>query len=299
MTQQGVPPIQRPDGTLAQLVEHSVHIAGVTGSNPVRPTKRFRKTKTHRHRLICQSIAAVADITVTAIIWRYASAGRYSFLMQIGSSIRFAISALIMAQVAPCASAGPVSFAEGWSEQRLLLFSSNDYSFGETLDLLSNGSVSIAWTRVEQKEWDSSAASWTWDVERSVPATNLAKKGGDDRNLALYFIFVPDSMAPEFQDAGILSLIGNKDVRIIQYVWGGAENRGQIIPSPYGPPGQGVMIALRRAGAGGHSEDVDLAADYTRAFDGPKGALIGLAVSGDSDDTDSMIRASISNLNLR
>jgi len=60
-----------------------------------------------------------------------------------------------------------------------------------------------------------------------------------------------------------------------------------------------VTIPLRPAGTGSHSERVDLAADYARAFGGAPGALIGLAVSGDSDDTDSVIRAAIGNLVLR
>lgn len=213
--------------------------------------------------------------------------------------MRFTVSAFIFAFMATSASAGSISFANGWKEQRLSLFSSNDYSFGQNLDLVSDGSVSIAWVRVGQSYWASSDASWSWNVDQSVPATNLAKKGGDDRNISLYFVFAPESTAPDFQNAGILSLLGNNDVRVIQYAWGGNEKRGQIIPSPYGPPGQGVTIALRQAGTGSHSEKIDLAADYARAFGGSKGALVGLAVSGDSDDTNSMIRASIGNLMLR
>lgn len=197
------------------------------------------------------------------------------------------------------AAAGPISFASGWQEQRLSLFSSNDYTFGNTLSMVSNGSVSIAWSRVARADWDKRGASWSWTVEQSVPATNLAQRGGDDRNISLYFVFVPDSVAPSLEGANIRSLLGNDQVRIIQYAWGGNHARGQVIPSPYGPTGQGVTIALRQAGTGSHSESVDLAADYARAFGGQPGALVGLAVSGDSDDTDSTIRAAIGNLALR
>ena len=55
---------------------------------------------------------------------------------------------------------------------------------------------------------------------------------------------------------------------------------------------------MRQAGTGRASERVDLVADYARAFGGQRGALIGLAVSGDSDDTDSMITAEIGALTL-
>ncbi len=207
-------------------------------------------------------------------------------------------SALALSLALP-AVAGPVSFANGWQEQRLSLFSSNDYRFGNTLSMVSDGSVSIAWTRVGQADWGSKGASWSWTVEQSVAATNLAQKGGDDRNISLYFVFVPESIAPSLQGANIRSLLGNDDVRIMQYAWGGNHARGQVIASPYGPAGQGVTIALRQAGTGSHSETVDLAADYARAFGGAPGALVGLAVSGDSDDTDGMIRAAIGNLTLR
>ena len=212
--------------------------------------------------------------------------------------MRLIISATLLSIFATAAAAGPVSFSNGWKEQRLSLFSSNKYSFGSKLGLTSDGSVSIAWTRVGRGDWSTSGASWSWQVDQSVPATNLAKKGGDDRNISLYFVFVPENIAPSLDGKNIRSLLGNRDVRIIQYAWGGNAKRGQVIPSPYGPKGQGVTIALRQAGTGSHSENIDLAADYTRAFGGRKGALVGLAVSGDSDDTKSVIRASIGNLKL-
>ena len=213
--------------------------------------------------------------------------------------MRPVLASLLAFTIGTAGFAGPVSFATGWQEQRLSLFSSNDYRFGQTLQMLSDGSVSIAWTRVGRGDWDSTGASWSWSVDESVPPTDLGRKGGDDRNISLYFVFVPESMAPDLEGAGIRSLLGNEAVRIIQYAYGGNHARGQVIRSPYGPPGQGVTIALRQAGKGSFTENVDLAADYARAFGGEKGALIGLAVSGDSDDTDSMIRAAIGNLTLR
>lgn len=200
---------------------------------------------------------------------------------------------------AATAQAGEIRFDAGWQEQRLSLFSSNDYSFGRNLGLVSEGSVSIAWSRAARADWGADAATWSWTVDQSVPATDLSRKGGDDRNISLYFVFVPESIAPGLEGANIRALLGNDDVRIMQYAWGGNHARGQVIPSPYAPPGQGVTIALRQAGTGSFSESVDLAADYARAFGGEKGALVGLAVSGDSDDTDSVIRAAIGNLTLR
>jgi hypothetical protein len=199
--------------------------------------------------------------------------------------------------IATSAAAGPVSFSSGWSEQKLSLFSNNTYSFGNQLSMSSDGGGSIAYTRLPASEWQASSASWGWTVEQSVPATDLRRKGGDDRNLSLYFVFLPDSAAAASEGAGIRSLLGNSDVRVLLYTWGGNHSRGATFGSPY-LPGQGVNIALRQAGTGSHSENVNLANDYRAAFGGEAGSLVGIAVSGDSDDTSSMIRAAIGNLRL-
>ncbi|MEM9716327.1 MAG: DUF3047 domain-containing protein [Pseudomonadota bacterium] len=212
--------------------------------------------------------------------------------------MRTILLSLAAASFGLAATAGPVSFSSGWKEQRLSLFSSNDYTFGRSLEMVSEGSVSIAWTRIARADWTAKGASWNWSVDQSVPATDLGVKGGDDRNISIYFVFVPEATADSLEGAGIRKLLGNDEVRVIQYAWGGNHARGAVIQSPYAPPGQGATIALRQAGTGSNAERVNLAADYVRAFGGEKGALIGMAVSGDSDDTDSIIRASISNLNL-
>ena len=68
--------------------------------------------------------------------------------------LRKALAATLTAALfATPLAAGPVSFASGWNHQKLSLFSSNDYSFGNTLSMVSNGSVSIAWKRLPQGEW--------------------------------------------------------------------------------------------------------------------------------------------------
>jgi hypothetical protein len=193
-------------------------------------------------------------------------------------------------------TAGPISFGGSWSEQRLQLFSSNDYSFnGGSLDIVSDGAVSLAWTRTGRGDWGARVASWNWAVDQSVPATDLRLKGGDDRNISVYFVFLPEADAVNMENANIRQLNGNPNVRILQYVWGGNHSRGDVQQSPYAP-GQGANVILRQAGTGRNSESVDLARDFATAFGDVPGALVGIAVSADSDDTNSMIRASVSDL---
>jgi len=212
--------------------------------------------------------------------------------------MRFLSLALSLVLAASAATAGPVSFSSGWSEQRLQLFNSNTYRFGTALGIESDGAVSLAWTRTGRGDWGARSASWNWAVDQSVPATDLRRKGGDDRNISLYFVFLPEADAINMEGANIRQLNSNPNVRILQYVWGGNHARGAVLGSPYAP-GQGANVMLRQAGTGNHSESVDLARDFQAAFGGAPGALVGIAVSADSDDTNSAIRASVSNLAIR
>ncbi len=194
---------------------------------------------------------------------------------------------------------GPVPFDGGWKKQGFSLFSSNSYALnGSALGVASDGSVSLIWRGLAPQDWSARQARWSWAVREGVPATNLAQKGGDDRNLALYFVFLPRAEAEALQSSGnIRRLLRSDAVRVLIYVWGGDHARGAVLQSPY-LGAKGRTVVLRGAGTGQASETVDLARDYARAFGGSPEALVGLAVSADSDDTKSRIRGTISGLQV-
>ncbi len=194
-------------------------------------------------------------------------------------------------------SALAMSFGD-WKEQRFSLFSGNEWLQSQDSVLVtSDDAVSLIWTPLDSSNGDASTAVWTWSVDGSVPATKLDQKGGDDRNLALYFVFMPQEIAEANRGAGIRKLLGVKEARVLMYVWGGDYKRGQVLSSPYLGP-RGRSIVQRPAGIGKYSEVVDLAADYLRAFGEQKTQLVGLAISSDSDDTNSSIRARLESLEL-
>ncbi len=200
---------------------------------------------------------------------------------------------------AQAALAGPVLFNEGWTENRFSLFSKNRYSFGETeLGIVSRKSVSLTYTALPEQKWDSMSAAWSWRVEQSVPVTDLSVKGGDDRNISLFVVFLPEADAQALKGKKVTRLLRNRNVRVLTYVWGGDHGRGTILDSPYLKE-RGKTVVLRDAGAGAFSEMVDLHADYQRAFGGLPETVVGLAVSADSDDTRSTVRAAISDFHLK
>lgn len=212
---------------------------------------------------------------------------------------RFLSAVTIAASIASPVWANAISFDGGWTHQRFSLFSRNDYTQkGDALDMTSDGSVSLLYHALPEQSWGASGAQWAWQVSQSVPPTDLRLKGGDDRNLALYFVFLPKVDAERLKGAKITRLLDNDAVRVLIYVWGGAHNRGAMLDSPY-LGARGKTVVLRGSGTGQAREAVDLKADYAQAFGGPLTSLVGLAVSGDSDDTDSRIAARISGLTLR
>ena len=126
-----------------------------------------------------------------------------------------------------------VSFSDGWTEQTFSLFSSNDFEIeGSTLNISSDGTVSILWKSLPSSMWETNQASWNWAVKATVPPTDLTLKGGDDRNISIYFLFLLQRSIPK-KPLKLTDLLRNKDARVLMYVWGGNHNPGEILPSPY------------------------------------------------------------------
>lgn len=186
----------------------------------------------------------------------------------------------------------------GWNHQKFGLFGGNTWQqSGRSLSVASDGDVSMLWVELPDSSASAREMSWTWAVDQSVPPTDLSRKGGDDRNLSLYAIFMPKEAVTQALGKGISALLGQENVRVLMYVWGGDHERGSTLNSPYVGE-RGRTIVLRKAGVGQHEERVDLSSDLQRTFGEVELALVGLAVSADSDDTETHIRATLSDLRL-
>ena len=198
--------------------------------------------------------------------------------------------------VAGWALADPVTFDGSWQEQSFVFRATNDFiQEGNRLTIRSDDSVSVLWRSAPRDVHHARQARWYWSVEQGVGPTDLSLKGGDDRNLALYLMFVPGELAREMEATPIGRVARHEAVRILIYVRGGHHAPGTIVSSPYLAP-RGVLVHLRGTGNGAFAETVDLDADFQRAFGMPPGVLLGLGISADSDDTDGVIEAQFGDL---
>ncbi|MEM8878073.1 MAG: DUF3047 domain-containing protein [Pseudomonadota bacterium] len=222
-------------------------------------------------------------------------------MIRIAASLVLAATLALPGLATPGSAEGTtISFLNGsWAQQRFLFKRSNDYAIEQdTLTIDSYRSVSILYSRLPESLWNARGARWDWAVLQSAPATDLTSRGGDDRNIAVYFIFLPPDRAQATRNRNIRRLLNEPSVRALAYVWGGRHEAGSVLPSPY-MDNRGVTIVQRPAGVGQFTEEIDLAADFRRAFGSEPTALAGLAISADTDDTRSMVQARLSSILLR
>lgn len=211
--------------------------------------------------------------------------------------------ALLAAPTAVRAELGPGLADAGWQE--IVFRGRAPDRFTATADgvaVESRQAVSVLWRDVAAAPATTPLLRWRWRVDRAVPPTDLARKGGDDRSLAIYVAFAFDEAR-----AGLWERIRRKALamltddplpgRVLIYVWGG-QGPGGWLESPH-LPGGGMLRVLRGPAAPlGRwlEEEVDVAADYRATFGGEPTAIVGLGISADSDDTGTVAQGEVAGL---
>ena len=162
---------------------------------------------------------------------------------------------------------------------------------GDTIDVASKDGASMLFRELSPSEREGRYVSWRWRVDTSVPATNLGQAGKDDRNLALHVWF------PEGGEGGLFSALSRAfskalgapvTGKAISYIFGGLGKRGDSLANPF-REGEAVYVILRPAGSElgqWFDEKVDIVGDFERAFGMPAPKPTHVAISTDSDDTD-------------
>ena len=158
------------------------------------------------------------------------------------------------------------------------------------------GGAGLLWHKVPARMAKAENARWRWKKTHGVGPTDLTRKGGDDRVLAVYFAFA----SPEDAKAGtdLTTLLKKGRARVLLYVWGGAAKRETVLPLPYFD-GKGRTIVKRAASAKPgvwFDEKANVRADFRRAFDKTPGQLVAIAVSSDADDTGGRNLAALADL---
>ena len=154
------------------------------------------------------------------------------------------------------------------------------------IEVRADKAVSFLYRELGEDEEQGRYLSWSWRVDVNPMPTDLARKGEDDRPLAVHVWFEDDSMGGNVFDwfGEIVGLPMHG--RTLTYVWGGVAEVGASFPNPYHE--DGAIIVLRNGATPTgtwYRERIDLAADFTRVFGFVPRAPRYIAISADTDDT--------------
>jgi hypothetical protein len=153
--------------------------------------------------------------------------------------------------------------------------------------------------------------AWRWRVDAGPPGTDLTRKGGDDRAVAISIGFAgfgPSAgFATRTQHAVAQASAGDRRLprSVLSYVWGGTGReagggRG-FFDSPW-TAGITKLRVLRPADSPRGrwvEEQVDLGADWRAAFGGAEPpALMDISISSDAEDTRSRVDVQVEGLRL-
>lgn len=152
--------------------------------------------------------------------------------------------------------------------------------------------------------------AWRWRVDAGPPATDLARRGGDDRAIAIQIGFAGFGPQAGFvtraQHAVAQASVGELKLprSLLSYVWGGTGREGAahgFFASPW-TPGISMVRVLRPAESPRGrwvEERVDLGADWRAAFGGSDvPPVVELIISADVEDTGARLDAQVENLRL-
>lgn len=129
--------------------------------------------------------------------------------------------------------------------------------------------------------------SWRWKVSAVIEAADIARKEGDDAAAKLYVVFAGPSWWNPL------------DKRILVYLWDNVSPVGSVRPNAWLPDKERMIVlesGTKKVGQWA-SEQVNLFADFTRAFPGevPR-SVEGLAFLADTDNTQSQVSSGFDDL---
>lgn len=218
-----------------------------------------------------------------------------------------AAAALLSLSGAAQADVEPSLLAQGWRELTFDGRRPNRFSAGPDggITVTSEAGDSMLYRSIGADLGQTPCLSWRWKVDQAPPATDLTRKGGDDRAISLWIGFRFDGANASLgerikHEAQQIAVGGTVPGQSLIYNWGGTAPTSAFQPNPVvGDRGQfRILHAATEPTGVWHAEQVNLVEDYRRAFGRPPTELVQLAVSGDADATGTRSVAHIADIKL-
>lgn len=198
----------------------------------------------------------------------------------------------------------------GWRHQQFPGKSPTQFQYArdegrEAIAATASSSASMLRQDVRIEPAELGSVLFSWKVPQLIAGADLASRDADDSPVRVVLVFEGDRSKFSTRDAMMSELsraITGEELpyATLMYVWCNRRQAGTVITSPRTARIRGLVV---ESGPGKLNQWLDyernVRADFERAFGEPPGALLGVAVMSDTDNTRSTARAWYGPLRLR
>ena len=207
------------------------------------------------------------------------------------------------APLPPAPVAGPPdSIWQDWSHQSLpgktpTLFKNVRIDGRDAIAVDARSSASLLRHKLRVEPEGLGALRFSWKVPALMEDADLATREKDDAPVRLVLVFEGDRSRFSARDAALSELARmltgeEMPYATLMYVWCNRREPGTVITSPRTDRIRKLVVESGRTHLNEWREyERDIRADYLRAFGEEPGALVGMAIMTDSDNTRSRARA--------
>ncbi len=167
----------------------------------------------------------------------------------------------------------------------------------DTIAVQADSSISMLHQVLRVEPAELGRVRFSWKVPALIANADLAVRDQDDAPARVVLAFEGDRSRFSPRDAALSELVRTVTgeelpFATLMYVWGNRRAPGTVVRSPRTDRIRRIVVESGPAGLNRWNEyERDIRADYERAFGEPPGALVGIAILTDSDNTHSQARA--------
>lgn len=194
------------------------------------------------------------------------------------------------------------AFGVQWREQRLptkaaTVYRAEQRQGREAIAASAQASASLLRRHVRVEPADLGQLRLSWLVERLIADADMASRELDDSPVRVVLAFDGDRSRFSPRDAAaseLSQLLTGEPLpyATLMYVWCNKRPAGTVIEGPRTTRIRKIVLESGPQGLGRWQDyERDVRADYERAFGEPAGALVGVALMTDTDNTRSRARA--------
>jgi hypothetical protein len=165
------------------------------------------------------------------------------------------------------------------------------------VSVLAASSASMLRNKVRLEPADLAGLRFSWKVPRLIDGADLALREADDSPVRVVLFFEGDRSRFSGRDALMAELVRTMTgeempYATLMYVWCNRREAGTVVPSPRTGRVRTIVVesGTQRLGQWVDYER-DIRADYQQAFGELPGALVGIGIMSDSDNTRSTAQA--------